>query len=106
MVSRTMWIGLLMLVMPGILFLATFAHSRRFRPGLRVTYRLLGALVVFPGSAISVYLASYTGDQGGIAAYFFQIAVIVAYLTLSISCVGLNWLLVVRQARRDQHLRD
>jgi hypothetical protein len=47
--------------------------------------------VVFLGSGISIYFAMYTGDQGGIGAFFFQISVILVYVALSISLVILNW---------------
>lgn len=85
-----MLIGLLMLLVPGIVFLLTLPISRRLRPGLRAVYRYIGGFVVFVGSGISLYLASYTGDQGGIAAFFFQIAVILVYATLSMLIVILN----------------
>jgi hypothetical protein len=57
-----------------------------------VLYRLVGGIIVIAGSAFSLYLAAYTGDQGGIGAYFFQIAVILVYLVFSLSLVILNWL--------------
>lgn len=79
-----------MLLVPAIIFLLTLPLSGRLGPGLRTTYRLIGGFVVFVGSGTSLYLASYTGDQGGIAAFFFQIAVILVYVTLSISIVILN----------------
>jgi hypothetical protein len=91
--------GLLMLVTPGVIFLITFPLSGRLKPGIRKVYRILGGTVVFLGSGISLYLASYTGDQGGIAAYFFQIAVILVYLVLWISLFGLNWLLITGESR-------
>ncbi len=85
--------GLLMLLVPGVVFVLTLPFSGRLKPGLRAVYRYAGGIVVFCGSGISLYLASYTGDQGGIAAYFFQLAVISVYAILSISLVILNWLL-------------
>ena len=66
-------------------------------PVLRKAYRLLGGIVVFLGSGVSYYFAAYTGDQGGIAAYFFQMAVIAAYVVLSVSIVAVNWVLALRE---------
>jgi hypothetical protein len=94
-----MLIGLLMLLAPSVLFLVTLPLSARLRPWLRKTYRSAGGIVVFLGSGFSFYLAAYTGDQGGIAAYFFQIAVISVYLVLSVTVVGLNSLAVLGGAR-------
>lgn len=88
-----MLIGLLMLLLPGVVFVLTIPFSGRLKPGVRAVYRYAGGIVVFLGSGISFYLASYTGDQGGIAAFFFQIAVISVYAILSISLVVLNWFL-------------
>ncbi|MGI9233164.1 MAG: hypothetical protein ACR2RD_05985 [Woeseiaceae bacterium] len=79
-----------MLLVPGMIFLLTLPVSSRLRPGLRAAYRFIGGFVVFVGSGISLYLASYTGDQGGIAAFFFQIAVILVYATVTIVIVVLN----------------
>jgi len=88
-----MLIGLLMLLMPVVVFLLTLPYSSRLKPGLRAVYRYVGAIVVFLGGGISLYFAFYAGDQGGIAAYFFQIAVILVYVAFSISVVILNWAL-------------
>ena len=88
-----MLIGNLLLFGPGLVFLATLPLTRRLRPALRRTYWVLGAIIVFAGSGTSYYLAAFTGDQGGIAAYFFQIAVILAYLLLSVSLIAASWLL-------------
>jgi len=94
-----MLIGLLMLLTPCVVFVLTLPISRRLKPSLRRVYRIGGALVVFLGGATSLYLASYTGDQGGIAAYFFQIAVILVYVALSLSLVILNWVFRTRDTR-------
>jgi hypothetical protein len=83
--------GLLMILAPIIVFILTLPYSGRLKPTLRVVYRFAGGIIVFLGSGISIYLASYTGDQGGIAAYFFQILVILVYAALSIVLVTLNW---------------
>ncbi len=88
-----MLFGLFMLLVPCIVFVFTLPFSNRLRPRLRNTYRILGGLIVFVGSGISLYLAMYTGDQGGIGAFFFQIAVILVYAALSILLVILNWFL-------------
>lgn len=86
-------IGLLILLAPGVVFLSTLPFSGRLRPSLRAVYRFVGGIVVFLGSGISFYFAAYTGDQGGIAAFYFQIAVISLYAVLSVSLVIINWLL-------------
>ena len=101
-----MLVGLLMLLGPGVFFLVTLPFSGRFRPGVRKAYRILGGIVVFIGSGTSYYLASYTGDQGGIAAYFFQVAVILAYIVVSVSLVGLNWFLMIKESRRTKYKKD
>ena len=94
-----MLIGALMIFVPIAVFLSTLSLSGRFEPGLRATYRYVGGIVVFLGGAISVYFAMYTGDQGGIAAFFFQLAVILVYVALSILLVILNWLLGSNSSR-------
>ena len=96
-----MLIGLLMLLVPIVVFILTLPASRRLRPSLRAVYRFVGGIVVFLGAGVSVYLASYTGDQGGIAAYFFQLAVISVYVALSVSLVILNWLLSANRSSKS-----
>lgn len=86
--------GLLMILLPVIVYVFTLPYSSRLRPRLCAIYRFAGGIVVILGGGVSVYFAMYTGDQGGIAAYFFQISVIVVYAALSIALVILNWLLV------------
>jgi len=88
-----MLVGLSMLLVPCIVFVLTLPFSNRLRPRLCKAYRILGGLIVFVGSGISLYLAMYTGDQGGIGAFFFQVAVILVYAALSILLVVLNWFL-------------
>jgi len=94
--------GLLMLLAPCAVFVFSVPFSRRLRPRLRKTYQIVGGLLVFLGSGTSFYLASYSGDQGGIAAFFLQMAVIVTYGVFSISLVILNWILNVRESGRIQ----
>ena len=73
---------------------------------MRKAYRILGGMVVFFGSGTSYYLASYTGDQGGIAAYFFQIGVILAYIVVSVSLVVLNRFLMIKESRSTKYQKD
>ncbi|OQK17824.1 hypothetical protein AU255_08165 [Methyloprofundus sedimenti] len=87
-----MIIGLLMLIMPTAIYLATYPLSHRLKPRLRQLYRIVGGIIVFAGSASSFYFAFYTGDQGGIAAFYFQIVVILAYVLFSVVLVTANWL--------------
>lgn len=91
-----------MLVVPIVIFLATIPVSRRMKPRLCLLYRVAGGIVVFAGSATSLYFAAYTGDQGGIAAYFFQIAVILVYALFSVILVTTNWLLQQRDMRKHE----
>ncbi|MGB5719129.1 MAG: hypothetical protein WBM34_00420 [Woeseiaceae bacterium] len=93
-----MLIGLLMILVPVVVYVITIPLSRRLNPGLRKTYRVIGGIVVFLGSGISIYFASYTGDQGGIAAFYFQILVILVYAALSLSVVIVNWILRAKEA--------
>lgn len=97
-----MLIGLLMILAPSVVFILTLPFSRRLKPSLRAVYRFVGGIVVFLGSGISFYFASYTGDQGGIAAFFFQIAVISIYAVLSILLVILNWFLSTKGSRKSE----
>jgi hypothetical protein len=87
-----------MILAPCVVFVLSLPVSKRLKPGLRKAYRILGGLVVFLGGAITFYLASYTGDQGGIAAFFFQIIVILVYAALSLTLVILNWILPERES--------
>ena len=86
-----MIVGLLILVIPSIVFLITLPISNRLKPQLRWLYRFVGGTIVIVGSSFSMYLAAYTGDQGGIGAFFFQIAVIVAYILLSVLILAIHW---------------
>lgn len=95
-------IGLLMILVPVAVYILSLPFSGRLMPGLRMAYRIVGALVVFLGGGVSFYLAWYTGEQGGIAAYFFQKAVILVYAAFSILLVVLNWILCARQSGKTQ----
>ena len=97
-----MLIGLLMILVPGAVYLFSLPPSGRLLPGLRKTYRIVGAIVVFLGGGISFYFAWYAGEQGGIAAYFFQKAVILVYTAFSILIVILNWILCARKSAKTQ----
>lgn len=93
-----MLIGLLMILVPVAVYILSLPLSGRMMPGLRMAYRIVGGLVVFLGGGISFYLAWYSGEQGGIAAYFFQKAVILIYAAFSILLIVLNWILCARQS--------
>ena len=92
-----MLIGLLMILIPAAVFLFTLPLSKRLKPGLRKVYVVLGGIVVLLGSAVSVYFAAFTGDQGGIAAFYFQILVIVVYAALTLSLIIINWIIPGRE---------
>ncbi len=85
-------LGLLMIIGPILFFLVTIPVSSRLRPPFRRIYRFVGGGLVGAGGTISICLAAYAGDQGGISAYFFQIAVICSYLFFCILIMGLNWM--------------
>jgi hypothetical protein len=87
-----------MILVPVVVYVITIPLSKRLNPGLRKTYRVIGGIVVFLGSGISIYFAAYTGDQGGIAAFYFQILVILVYAAFSLSVVIVNWILRAREA--------
>jgi hypothetical protein len=87
-----MIIGLLMLLVPTAIYLTTFPLSRKLKPGFRQWYRVVGGIIVLAGSATSFYFAAYTGDQGGITAFYFQIVVILVYVSFSALLVTASWL--------------
>ncbi|WP_417616079.1 hypothetical protein [Oceanisphaera sp.] len=87
-----MLIALLLLLAPVVFFLFSLPVSGRLRPSLRLIYRLLGGMLVFIGSAASLYFAAYSGDQGGITAFYLQIAVIMAYALLSLLVIIIHLL--------------
>jgi len=87
-----MLVGLMLLLLPALVFVVSLPFSNRLQATLCNVYRIVGGLIVFLGSGFSLYLAFYGGDQGGIAAYFFQIAVILLYVAFSVFLIILNLL--------------
>lgn len=49
---------------------------------------------------IAIYFAAYTSDQGGITAFYFQIAVIVVYLLFLSILLAATWLIHKREQRK------
>ncbi len=88
-----MLIGLLLLLLPVTVYFLTLPLSRRLRPKLCILYRVGAGIIAIAGSGFSLYLAAYSGDQGGIAAYFLQLAVITLYALFSVTLMVLNYLL-------------
>jgi hypothetical protein len=88
-----------MLLGPLVAFLVTLPFSGKLRPGLRWTYLLAGGFVVICGPAISLYFAMYSGDQGGIAAFFMQAFVIAVYVVLCVVTVAIELSLRFRNLR-------
>lgn len=91
-----------MLLAPIIVFMITIPFSRWLKPRLRRLYLVIGGITVFFGSGISLYFAAYTGDQGGIAAYLFQMAVIVIYVSFMIAMASLNCLLRIKSSDKGE----
>jgi uncharacterized YccA/Bax inhibitor family protein len=85
-----MLVGLLMLFGPIVVYLVAFPSSRRMKPTLCWLYRIVGGIIVVIGSAVSFYFAAYTGDQGGIGAFYFQLSVISLYALFSVVLVTLD----------------
>ena len=83
--------GLLLLFAPAVAYLVSLPVSQRFTPFLRWSFRIVGGIVVFGGSSISLYFAAYTGDQGGIAAFFFQLFVIAAFALFAAVFFAIHW---------------
>jgi len=94
-------IGFLMLIGPVTVFILSIPLSSRLTSGLRRFYLIFGGIVVFIGSGTSFYFAFYTGDQGGIAAYFFQMAVILVYALLLVAVVGIRVVVKMRNERSE-----
>lgn len=88
-----MLIAVLMLLFPIVIYLATVVPARRLIPGLRKLYRIIGAVIVVAGGATSYYFAAYSGDQGGIAAFYFQLLVIAVYVLFAVGVLIANVLL-------------
>ncbi|RKZ98545.1 MAG: hypothetical protein DRQ43_01315 [Gammaproteobacteria bacterium] len=61
----------------------------------------MGGVIVFGGSAISFYFAAYSGDQGGITAFYFQIVVILVYIFVSVALLTVNWFFQKREQIKD-----
>lgn len=91
-----MLIGLLLLLLPVAVYIGTFSFSGRLKPKLCILYRVGAGIVAIAGSSFSLYLAAYSGDQGGIAAYFFQLVVIGSYAFFSVTLLVINYLLKLR----------
>jgi len=87
-----MLIGLLLLLLPVVVYIGTFSSSCRLKPKLCTLYRVGAGIIAIAGSSFSVYLAAYSGDRGGIAAYFFQLAVIGFYALFSLALIIINYL--------------
>jgi hypothetical protein len=82
--------GLLLLLLPVLVFLVSIPFSKHALKQCRTLYLSVGALIVFAGSCFSLYLAAYTGDQGGIGAFFSQLLVVTSYLLWLIACFIFN----------------
>jgi len=85
-----MIIALLILLLPSVVYIASYPASRWLEPKVRNAYRVLSGIIVFCGSSFSFYLAAYNGDQGGVGAYLFQLLVISSYVVLSLSLIAFN----------------
>ncbi|MBQ0719218.1 MAG: hypothetical protein KBT88_12675 [Gammaproteobacteria bacterium] len=88
-----MLMGLLLLLVPVAFYIGTFSLSRQMRPKLCILYRVGGGIVTLAGGGFSLYLAAYSGDQGGIAAYFFQLAVMAFYALFAVIVVAANYVM-------------
>ncbi len=82
-----MWVGILLLIFPLVLYVLSLTWRRRLTGRLRLFYLILGAIIVLGGSSVSLYFAMYSGEQGGIAAFLFQLFVIATYLIFVIAVV-------------------
>lgn len=89
----------LILLAPVVLYLLSLPLSVRLPAVLRTVYRLAGAGLVFPAAAAAVYFAGYSGEQGGVPAYFVQLAALIS-LILLMAAIGLaHW---VKRRRQGQ----
>lgn len=82
-----MWVGIILLIFPLVLYVLSLTWRRRLTGRLRLFYLILGAIIVLGGSSVSLYFAMYSGEQGGIAAFLFQLFVIATYLIFVIAVV-------------------
>ena len=96
-----MFIGITLLLLPAVLFVSTLPLTWRLKPNLRKLYWLVGGITTFFGSSISLYLAMYTGDQGGVTAFYFQIFVVCFYGFFVIFITIINWILKIKEPRRN-----
>lgn len=94
-------IGLLMLIVPIAVYVVSIPLSKRLTSALRKFYLVVGGIVVFIGGGIALYFALYSGDQGGIAAYFFQLGVILVYVLLLSTILALSLVTKIRQKRMN-----
>jgi hypothetical protein len=84
--------GLFLLLLPILCYLVSIPFTHKLQPGMRKLYLVGGGIITFAGSATSVYFAGYAGDQGGIAAFYFQLSVILVYASFSVFVMAANWL--------------
>lgn len=88
----------LVLLAPMALYLASLPLSGRLPAVPRTAYRLAGAGLVFPAAAAAIYCAGYSGEQGGVAALFIQLAALAGLVLLMVGVGVMQWVL----RRRDQ----
>jgi hypothetical protein len=96
-----MFIGITLLLLPAALFISTLPLTRRLQPNLRKLYWLVGGITTFFGSSVSLYFAMYTGDQGGISAFYFQIFVIFFYGFFVVFITIISWILKIKEPSRN-----
>ena len=96
-----MIIGLLVLVTPTVVYLFTFSLSVNLVQPLCWIYRIFGGVIAIIGSLVSLYFAAYSGDQGGITAFYFQIVVILVYILFLFIVIIANVL-----ARKSKGVRN
>jgi len=87
-----MTITLLIITLPSIVYLISFPFSGTLKRSLCVVYRITAGVIVLGGSATSLYLAVFTGEQGGVGAYLLQLLVITVYVFFSVLIIVIHWL--------------
>ena len=92
-INQNMILGLLMLLLPVCIYMASLPFTGKLNKCVRAPYRIAGGVIVIGGGTTSLYLASYIGDQGGIAAYFFQILVICVFASVALITLASNYFL-------------
>lgn len=75
--------GIGLILLPIVLFLASFPLWRKLPTTLKKFYGWTCAVALIGGGFTTIYIASYSGEQGGITAFFFQLGVIFIYLALT-----------------------